>query len=158
MDQRQEWEESLSKFFLSLYNLTTITVYQVSCSHVVCDFSCLGNVESVQSFENSAKNIISFVGIEIGHIRLQFCEDIHFYRKLKIEVGLEGPMVFKNEQSNPSFDVSFLLTESHLLVRVNSFSGEEVNSCLVKIYRESFSRLMKRNIYYPVCNIPCSYE
>ena len=63
----------------------------------------------------------SFEGIEIGRIRLQFCEDIQFYRKLKIEVGLEGPMVFKNEQSNPSFDVSFLLTESRLLVRVNSF-------------------------------------
>ena len=87
-------------------------------------YACLGKDKKWNRFKVLKIQLrisFSFVGIWIGRIRLQFCEDIHFYQKLKIEVGLEGPMVFKNEQSNPSFDVSFLLTESRLLVRVNSF-------------------------------------
>ena len=125
-------------------------------------YACLGKDKKWNRFKVLKIQLrisFSFVGIWIGRIRLQFCEDIHFYQKLKIEVGLEGPMVFKNEQSNPSFDVSFLLTESRLLVRVNSFQMKNRIAVWSRcIYRESFSRLMKRNIYYPVCNIPCSYE
>ena len=102
--------------------------------------------ESVQSFENSAKNIISFVGIEIGHIRLQFCEDIHFYRKLKIEVGLEGPMDFKNEQSNPELWYFIFINWIPTSCKSKLFSGEKANSSLVKIYIENLSHAWWKGI------------
>ena len=98
-------------FFYFFKTLLQSQLIKCHCSHVVCDFSCLGKDKKWNRFKVLKIQLrisFSFVGIEIGRIRLQFCEDIHFYRKLKIEVGLEGPIVFKNEQSNPSFDASFL--------------------------------------------------
>jgi len=56
---------SHSVSFLSLLNLTTITVYQVllfTCCLWFFIFGQWQKVESVQSFENSAKNIIFFRG------------------------------------------------------------------------------------------------
>ena len=102
MDQRQEWEESLSKFFISLKPYYNHSLSSVIVHKLFGDFTCLGKDKKWSQFKVLKIQLrISFEGIEIGRIRLQFCEDIYFYRKLKIEVGMEGPMDFRNEQSNP---------------------------------------------------------
>ena len=95
MDQRQEWEESLSNFFYHFETLLQSQFIKCHCSHVVCDFSFLGKDKKWNRFKVLKIQLrisFSFGGIEIGRSRLQFCKDIHFYRieNWKLKLGWKG--------------------------------------------------------------------
>ena len=111
-----------------------------------------------------AQLYVSLVSYPSGELKLDalgcnFVKTFNSIENWKLKLGWKGPWTSQMNNPIPSFDFLFLLTESRLLVRVNSFQMKNRIAVWSRcIYRESFSRLMKRNIYYPVCNIPCSYE